>query len=70
MRFFLSETPSFYYFSPRIQNLFRNIFDIGFWEVGAKGRLNGTDKKWTDTQTDTHTHIRTNRLIERLGPEG
>ena len=49
---------------------FLSIFDIQFWEGGAKGRLKGTDKKWTDTQTDIHTHRRTNRLIERLGPEG
>ena len=65
---FKSETPTFHYFSPRV--LISKHFDIGFWELGAKGHLSGTDKKWTDTQTDTHTHRWRNQLIERLGPEG
>ena len=41
--------------------------DIQLWEVGAKRRLNGTSKS---EQTDRHTHTRTFRLIESIGPEG
>ena len=46
--------------------------------MGAKRPLNGTSKvntqtdRQTDRQTDkqTNTHIWTNQLIERIGPEG
>ena len=37
------------------------ILDIQLQEVGAKRPLNGTSKS---EQTDRHTHIWTNRLIE------
>ena len=49
------------------------IWDIRPQQVGTKRRLNGTSK--VKTQTDTHkdsqtdTHIWTNRLIESIGAE-
>ena len=51
---------------------FLKILDIRLREVGAKRPLNGTSKvnTHTDRQTDGHTHRRTFRLIESIGPEG
>ena len=48
------------------------IFDIRFWELGAKRPLNGTSKvnTHTDRQTDKRTDRRTFRLTESIGPEG
>ena len=43
------------------------ILDIQLQEVGAKRYLNGSSK--VNTQTDTRTHRRTNRLIESIGKE-
>ena len=42
--------------------------DIGLWEVGAKGPLNGVGK--CDGQTDRQTNILTIQIIESIGPEG
>ena len=60
---FKSETTSFYYFTPRILNLYK-ILDIQLWEVGAKRRLNGTSK--VNTHTDRRTDGQTDRQLDKL----
>ena len=65
VKVFQSETISSPYFSDSDSESLK-MFDIQLWEEGAKRSLYNTSK--VNTQTDTQTHIWTNRLIESIGP--
>ena len=62
-----SDTTSFYYFSPMISHptLGSGSKKTFKWYLKSE-----QTHRHTDAQTDRHTHIWTNRLIERIGPEG